>query len=215
MELRDYFEILRRRWLTAIVTALVVLAATSAITLLMPQKFTAATRLFFAVQGTESVTDLAQGSTFAEKQITSYAEVATSPIVLDPVIERLDLGISSADLAESITATVPTDTVILEVSVVDSDPERAAVIANAVASELALIVSGLAPERDGGSQAVKATILKPAVVPIAPSSPNILRNFALGLVLATILALAAALIRDVLSPDPPMIMESGGLVGVS
>lgn len=198
VELRDYSDIMRRRWLTAIVTALTVLALTSAITLLMPQKYTAATRLFFAVQGTESVTDLAQGSTFAEKQIASYAEVATSPIVLDPVIERFKLGTTAADLAESITATVPTDTVILEVSVVDADPKRATIIANAIGAELANVVSGLAPERQGGSEAVKATILKPAVIPVAPSSPNIVRNLALGCVLALILAIAAALIRDAL-----------------
>jgi capsular exopolysaccharide synthesis family protein len=198
VELRDYLDVLRRRWITAVVVALTVLAATSAITLLMPEKYTATTRLFFAVQGTESVTDLAQGSTFAEKQITSYAEVATSPIVLDPVIDQLHLTVSSVDLAKSVAATVPTDTVILDVSVTDPDPQQATAIANAIGTQLAQVVGELSPERTNGTQAVKATILKPAVVPPFPSSPNVLRNLAVGAALALVLGLAAALLRNVL-----------------
>ncbi|GAA3607379.1 tyrosine-protein kinase domain-containing protein [Microlunatus ginsengisoli] len=198
MALRDYIDILRRRWLAGLAVALTVLAATAGITLLMPEKYTATTRLFFAVQGTESVTDLAQGSTFAEKQITSYAQVATSPLVLDPVIDGLHLDLSPADLAKSVSAVVPTDTVILEVSVVDEDPAQATAIANAIGTELARVVSQLSPEQQGGGQAVKATILQPAVVPVAPSSPDIARNLALGLVLALLLGVFAAFLRNVL-----------------
>ena len=82
MELGDYLDILRRRWLGVLIIALTALALASAVTLALPKKYTATTRLFIAVAG-ESVTDLAQGSNFAEKQMSSYAEVATSPTGLD------------------------------------------------------------------------------------------------------------------------------------
>ena len=85
VELGDYLGILRRRWLGVLIIALTTLALASAVTLAMPKKYTATTRLFIAVAG-ESATDLAQGSNFAEKQMSSYAEVATSPRVLAPVI---------------------------------------------------------------------------------------------------------------------------------
>jgi uncharacterized protein involved in exopolysaccharide biosynthesis len=88
MELHEYLHILRRRWVSVLVIALVVLLTATAVTFSMTKQYTATTRLFFAVSGTETVTDLAQGSTFAEKQMTSYAQVATSPLVLDPVISR-------------------------------------------------------------------------------------------------------------------------------
>ena len=90
VELGEYLDILRRRWLGVLIIALTTLALASAVTLAMPKKYTATTRLFIAVAG-ESVTDLAQGSNFAEKQMSSYAEVATSPRVLTPVIEQLGL----------------------------------------------------------------------------------------------------------------------------
>jgi capsular polysaccharide biosynthesis protein len=95
---------------------LAVLLTAAAVTFSMTKQYTATTRLFFAVSGTETVTDLAQGSTFAEKQMTSYAQVATSPLVLDPVIRDLGLATTATELAKSVSATVSTGTVILGVA---------------------------------------------------------------------------------------------------
>lgn len=198
MELRDYLEILRRRWLGAMVVALAVLAAASALTLLSTPKYTATTRLFFSVQGSESVSDLAQGSTFAEKQMTSYAEVATSPLVLNPVIQELGLDTTADLLAGSITTLVPSDTVILEVSAVDPDPGRARDVANAVGNELSEVAATLVPERQDGSDAVQATILAPAQLPVSPSSPDVFRNLAVSLALGLALGAGFALLRHVL-----------------
>ena len=135
VELGDYLGILRRRWLGVLIIALTALALASAVTLAMPKKYTATTRLFIAVAG-ESATDLAQGSNFAAKQMSSYAEVATSPRVLAPVIQQLGLRTTSDELAESVEVTAPADTVILEIAATDRNPARAAQIANAVGQEL-------------------------------------------------------------------------------
>src|SRR5215211_2341042 len=112
LELREYLDIIRRRWLSILIIALMTLALTSLLTLIWPKKYTATTQLFFTVAG-KSVSDLAQGSDFAANQMTSYAEVATSPIVLEPVISDLGLPTTPAALRESIEATVPFHTVIL------------------------------------------------------------------------------------------------------
>lgn len=198
MELRDYFGVLRRRWLIVTVITLLVLAAAATATLATAPQYTAATRLFFGVETTGSAAELAQGSSFAERQMTSYAEVATSPLVLDPVIARLSLPMTSAQLAEMTSANVPTETVILQLAVTTRDREQSAAIANAVAEQLSETAASLSPERSDGSQAVRATILAPARAPAEASSPNIWRNLALGLVLGLILGLGVALLRHVL-----------------
>lgn len=198
MELREYLEVVRRRWLSVVVVALVILAGVLGATLLMTPKYTATTRVFFAVEGTGTVSELAQGSTFAEKQMTSYAQVATSPLVLDPVIASIGLSTTAEQLAPSITPVVPTDTVILEISVTRADAGQATTIANAVAAELAKVAGDLTPARDNGSQSVKATILAQAKQPTAPSSPNILRNLAVGLILGIVGGIGVALLRNVL-----------------
>ena len=198
MELRDYFGVLRRRWLTVAIIALTALALAATATLLMTPKYTATTRLFFGVEGNGSGVELAQGSSFAERQMISYAEVATSPLVLDRVIDQLGLPVSASELGQAITAIVPAETVILDLSVTDPDAVLAARIANAVGAELSDAAAELSPVRSDGTKAVRGTILAPALVPATPSEPNIVRNLTLGLVLGLLLGLALALLRNVL-----------------
>jgi tyrosine-protein kinase len=197
VEVHDYLDILRRRWLSILVIALTALALTSLVTLMMPKKYTATTRLFFAVAG-DSVADLAQGSSFAEKQMSSYAEVAKSPIVLDPVIENLGLRTTAGELKKSIEATVPVKTFIIEIAVTDPNPDQAERIANAIGERLTDAAEGLTPSREDGSGTVRVTTLATAQVPSVPSFPNISRNLTLGLILGVVLGVGIAVLREVL-----------------
>src|SRR5215204_5392726 len=136
VELREYLVILRRRWMSVLIVALTILAVASLVTLLMPKKYTATTRLYFSVTA-DSVTELAQGSAFAEGQMSSYAQVATSPKVLDAVIREVRLSTTAEELAKSVVVTVPPKTVVLKIAATDQDPSRAARIADAIGAELA------------------------------------------------------------------------------
>lgn len=196
MELRHYLHIIRKRWLSVAAGLLVTLALASSAMLLATPRYTATTRMFFGVQGGESVTDLAQGSTFAEKQMASYAQVATSPLVLQSVIQRLDLSTTPDQLARSVVATPPADTVIIEISASDADPAQAARIADAVGEELARVAAELSPERSDGSQSVKATRLAAATVPAEPSSPRVVRNLVLAAIFGLLVGLLAAVVRQ-------------------
>jgi polysaccharide biosynthesis transport protein len=197
VEAREYLDILRRRWLSVLIVALTTLAAASLLTLAMPKKYTATTSLFFAVAGA-SVSELAQGSNFAAQQMSSYAKVATSPLVLESVVRQLALPTTPAELEKSVEATVPPDTVTLEIAVTDADPRRAATIANAVGTTLGKVAGDLSPSRKDGSEAVRATTLAVAQVPVAPSSPNIPRNLGIGLLLGLLLGTGIATLRQLL-----------------
>jgi capsular exopolysaccharide synthesis family protein len=200
VEAREYFDILRRRWLSVVIIALTALAATSLLTLALPKKYTATTSLFFAVAG-GSVSELAQGSDFAAQQMSSYAKVATSPLVLEPVVERLSLPTTAVELEKSVTATVAPETVTLEIAVTDADPRRAATIANAVGTTLGKVAADLSPSRRDGSEAVRATTLAVAQVPVVPSSPNIPRNLGIGLLLGLLLGTGIAVLRHLLDTN--------------
>lgn len=196
MQVHDYLPILRKRWMSIVGVALLVLAAVAGVTLLLTPQYTATARLFFAVQAGESVSDLAQGSSFTERQMSSYAQIATWPLVLEPVIEDLGLDVRPGELAESVSAASPPNTVTLNVSVVDPDPEQAAVIANAVAEQIAEVAGTLTPERIDGTDAVRATIGARAEPPETPSSPNVQASLALGLALGVMLGIAVAILRE-------------------
>jgi capsular exopolysaccharide synthesis family protein len=197
VELGEYLGIIRRRWLGVLIIVLTTLALASAVTLVMPKKYTATTRLFIAVAG-DSVTNLAQLSNLAEKQMSSYAEVATSPRVLAPVIGQLGLQTSPKELAESVEATVPVGTVILEIAATDPSPTRAAEIANAVGQELAKAAGGLSPKKEDGTESVQATTIEEAQVPDMASSPKILQNLGVGLIVGFLMGLGVAVLRHIL-----------------
>src|SRR5829696_3108824 len=197
VELREYFVILRRRWLSVLIVTLTMLAVAFLVTWLMPKKYTATTQLYFSVTA-DSVTEMAQGSTFAEGQMSSYAKIATSRKVLDPVIRDLPLSTTAKELAKSVVVTVPAKTVVLNIAATDHDPRRAAQIANAVGAVLANVAEDLAPDRADGSEAVRVTTVESAQIPDEPSSPNLIRNLALGLALGLFLGYGLAVLRHVL-----------------
>src|SRR5215204_6476860 len=180
VEPREFFDILRRRWLSIVTITLLTLASVVAMTLMMPKAYAASTRVFFAVSG-DSVSALAQGSSVVEKQMASYAELATSTKLLNKVVEQLGLKTTAVELADSIETNVPLDTVIIEIAATDPDPRQAARIANAVGTELGKAAGDLTPGLANGSKAISATTLSVAQVSTSPSSPNILRNLGLGL----------------------------------
>lgn len=198
MYLHDYLTVLRRRWVSALVVALVVIAASAAVSLLLPPQYTATTRLFFGLRAGQSASDLAQGSAFTEKQMASYEQVATSPLVLDKVVSSLGLTTTSEELARNISADAAPGTVVLRISVTEDGAVQAADVANSVAQQLVATVGSLSPAQANGTEAVQATVLAPAIVPQVQSSPHVRRNIALGIAFGVLLGIGVALLRNLL-----------------
>src|SRR5690625_6912218 len=107
-------------------------------------------RIFVQARAGDGVVDLNGGVSFASQQISSYADLATTPYVLDPVIEELGLAVTPVRLAEDITVTVPAETLILEITASSEDPDEAAAIANSTAENLEDRVATLASEGEIG-----------------------------------------------------------------
>ncbi|KGN34563.1 cell shape-determining protein [Knoellia sinensis KCTC 19936] len=198
MELQDYLRTLRKRWRIIAATILFTLAAAAAYTILAPRSYEAKTELFVSTSSGDSVLDLAQGGTFSQQRVKSYADVLTSPIILDPVIQQQSLQLNSAQLERKVTTTVPLDTVLIELAVRDEDPVNAARIAEGIAKQFIDTVDEIEKPGASADNPVAVTILRPAVAPTTPVSPSPVRNLALALVLGTLLGLGLALTRELL-----------------
>lgn len=197
MDLQDYLRVVRKRWRIIVgVTCLAVLAA-AALTILTPRTYQSTAQLFISTAGSDTTAELAQGSTFTQKQMKTYADVITSPKVLDPVHDALGID-RATPLARSVTATTPPDTVLLNVSVIDRDKAKAARVANAIAEEFTSTVQELQSVKAGQESPVKATIVRPATEGSTPVAPRPARNLAMGLLLGLLLGLGLALLRDLL-----------------
>ncbi|HET7661054.1 MAG TPA: polysaccharide biosynthesis tyrosine autokinase [Oryzihumus sp.] len=200
MELHDYIRVIRKRWRIIAAATLLVIAGAAAVTTMSPRVYEAQTQLFVSTSGGSDTTQLLQGSSFTQQRVKSYADVITSPVVLDQVIRQLGLKTDADSLAKNITATVPLDTVLIEVAVDDTDPERAARIADALGKQFPKTVRSIEASNGQGADGspVKVSVMRVPTVPTAPVSPKPVRNIGLGVVLGLLVGLGLALLRDLL-----------------
>jgi succinoglycan biosynthesis transport protein ExoP len=199
VDLRDYLRILRKRWIIIVAATLLGTAASAAVTIATAPEYEASTLVYIQVQSTGTVGELAQGSTFIQNQVKSFAEVVGTPRVLDSVITTLDLPDSAVGLAQSVVATAPLDTVNVKISVTRDDPMEAAEIANAVTASFREVVGDITASTGAvPTSQVTVSVLKDATTPLSPTSPNTPLNIVLGVIAGLAIGLTIAILREIL-----------------
>ncbi len=198
MDLHDYLLVIRKRWRAIAATTLATVAVAVLVTLWSPRVYEARTQLFVSTSGGSDSTQLLQGNTFTQQRVKSYSDLVTTPTVLDPVIAQLGLTTTADALGERITASVPLDTVLIDVLVDDRDPQQAARIADAVGRQFTTSVQDLERVSATAPSPVKVSVVRPASVPTTPVSPKPVRNVALGMVLGLLVGMGVAVLRDLL-----------------
>lgn len=167
-----FWILVRKRWLVVAALCLLGIVLGSTYVILAPAEYTAKTELFVATVGGDNTSDLAQGSNFAQQQARNYSVVAQRDIVLLPVITALGLTTTPDELSGRISASVPLNTSLISIAVTDSSAERAAAIADAVATSLSNTVVRLVPKRSDGASPVHLEVVQAARAPLSPSAPN-------------------------------------------
>lgn len=200
LNLRDYLRILRKNWLLILISTVLGTIAAAAFSLAATPEYEASTSMYVSVRSSQATTgDLNQGSTYARQAVLSYVDVTSSAVVLNRVIDDLDLEETPKELAESIEASSPTNSVLLNVTVTREDPEQAAAIADSIGENFAYVVTNVLEKPESGQPTtVHIETIEPAVAPEEPSSPHTTRNLALGLMLGLTFGLGAAILRSAL-----------------
>jgi tyrosine-protein kinase len=198
--LAQYVRILRAQWWIVLFCAALGVAGALFVTLQQTPMYSATTQLFVSTRTADSsISQLTQGSTFVQQRVKSYAEIATSPDVLEPVVEKLALPITARQLAGEVTVESPPDTVLLNVTVRNPDPRSAAAIANEVAKQLPNFVVQIETPTGDVRAPVKLSITDTADVATAPVSPRKPLNIALGLLVGLAAGLGLSVLRDQLN----------------
>lgn len=198
MELQEYLRILRDYWRSALATLFLCVALTAGYTMLQTPVYTATSAVFLTVESGGTAGELSQGATYAERQVKSYVTVATTAVVLQPVIDELRLDVKPGQLARQLTVTSPTATSVIKISAQDTDPQQAARLSNAVAESLQDAVQELSPPGPDGVRMVSATVIDQAVTPTSPTAPRPATNLALGVLLGLLLGFGQAILRSTL-----------------
>jgi polysaccharide biosynthesis transport protein len=137
MTLRDYWEILRQSWLMIVATTLLGALGALGVSLLMTPIYQAQAQLFVSVRAAAEIATTFSGGSYVQQRVKSYLDVVDSPGVLGPVIRQLGLDVTPVELAPSVAAQNPPNTVLLTVTGSDPSPALAAKLTNATAEALA------------------------------------------------------------------------------
>ena len=196
MTLTQYLRVLRNQWLVVILLAILGLGGATAYTYRQTPVYSAQTQLFISVRTDPGISALTQGSSFTQQRVKSYVDIVTSPLIATPVIKKLRLPFTPDQLASRVSASNPLDTVLLDIVVTDTDPVRAAAIANAVGAEFPRLVAQLETPFGEDLSPVTVSVTRTAIVPGGPISPQVPLNLALGLIVGLGLGIGAAVLRE-------------------
>ena len=209
LSLGDVIQILwKRLWIIALVT-IIFLGATIGWTLMQTPVYEASTKILVTQKGASDV------GTFTEVQgilliVDTMAEAVSSRRVAESTVERLDLQITPEEVLGGLSAEPITDTQFIELSYVDTDPERAKQIANAAASAFSKQSIKLGLEESN----IAVIVWEPAVTPEVPISPNPERNALLALMLGGMLGAGLALLLEYLDDSWQSPQEAEQISGV-
>ncbi|WP_395640502.1 polysaccharide biosynthesis tyrosine autokinase [Pseudolysinimonas sp.] len=198
MDLRDYVRILGKRWMLILLIALVGVGGGATASVLTAPLYRASTLVFVSVQSSGAVNELAQGNNFTQGQVKSYAEAVSTPRVLDAVIDELGLDESAEQLALSVDASAPLDTVNIEIAVTRRSAVDAAAIANAVTASFRDVIAEITRPANGDASPVRVSVLRSATEPAKAVSPNTTLNVGFGFLAGLVIGLGIALLIEVL-----------------
>lgn len=196
MNVRTLSRVVRRRWLTLAVIPLLVLGLGTLLTALTPPVYQSSTETFFSAAGGSSNSDMVSGTTYAQNQVASYMEIATSQLVLGPVAAQIGDGTTAADLAQRVDVSIADGTAVMTIAASGSTPEDAARLAGAVTTEFNDTIQQMESQARSDESAIEATVIREASVPEAPSSPVVWRNLLLSLLVGIALALLAVFLKE-------------------
>jgi capsular exopolysaccharide synthesis family protein len=152
LEIRRYLRILRRWWWLLVVATLIATGSTYMATRSRPPVYSSRARVMVGQSIQNRNPDWMTINT-AEQLALTYVELATTRSILQGVVDRLDLQASPDVLRGMISVKVVENTQLLDITVVDTDPYRAADIANAVGEELIQRSPGGAGSTEAGIRA--------------------------------------------------------------
>lgn len=184
IDLRQYWEVLRKRWLIVVAIPLIAAITSGIISFfIIKSSYQASTTLIVGKKASEAGQAAAQmldnSVLLANQQLAkTYATIAQSRTVEENVIKDLNLPLTVTELDSLISISQVKTTEILEIQVSNTNPELAASIANTMAQEFSKAVIEI-------KKVDSVSIVDKAVTPDTPVKPNkklnILIAFVVGL----------------------------------
>lgn len=184
IDLKEYFQIIKKRaWIIVLITTIaMIVSGIISFFVLSPVYETKTTLIVNSdkAPGTDVITG--DQINVSQKLAVTYGEIIKSKVVLDEVAKELKIKGGYSEIEKKLSVSPVTDTQILEVSVQDHNPKRAADIANAIPKVFTKEVKRI-------TKASNVEVIDKAIVPKIPVKPNKVMNIAIAGVLGVMISL--------------------------
>lgn len=196
MTVQDFTRILRTRWKIICSTVAILLALAFAYSFTATPQYATSARLYvtFALDGDGTQTN--NGDLYAQRQVLSFIELLVGDVLAQRTVDKLNLDMTAAALQQKVQASSPTNTVVIDVTVTDSEPARARDIANALAEEFVIMAAEISTPAGGSTPSTQVLLQQRAEIPGDPVYPKTKRYLAIAAALGMLLAAVFAIIRD-------------------
>lgn len=198
MDLRDLLSVLRARWIAIVAATLIGALVALGLSLLTLPTYQAKLQFYVTVAAGDSAAAAYQGSLGAQQRVQSYAALAESTDVSQQVVDVAGADLTAGQVAEKTVATAGANTVLLNVTVTDFDPERALDVAQGFGEILPEAINRLETPDGGGPALAKLTVVNPPTLPTSPVSPRTEQNVAIGLALGLLAGIGITLLVNAL-----------------
>lgn len=195
MDVRAYFNVLRRRILLIGVVTAACLAVASLITWRMTPIHESTARVIVSSAQAET-TDAYAGGLLSAQRAAGYVELVGSTMLAKRVKAATGVSPTLDELSEEVEAKVVGETPVIEISFTDSDPARAQLLAQSYADQLARAATRIEKPDPRSPAPLKVTVIDPASDASDPVWPKPLLNLLLAGMFGVLLGAAAALARE-------------------
>ena len=166
----------RRDWVVVPAAVMISLGLSVLYLSVAPRTYVATANVFVSMQSSDAATTYMRGA-FSTIRAQSYTALATSPGVLRRAIDSASPGYPVERLAREVTATILPQTVVLQIAVSSTDPERASRFAEAVSEAVAGRGTELEQAGSRNDAPISLTPLQDVQgAPTVPVSPNVPRD---------------------------------------
>lgn len=194
MELREIFEIIKKRFNIIVLVTLAAISITAVFSfILLDDVYETYTTLMVSktAEGGRTVDIQYNDILLNQKLVKTYSTIASSNKVVDQVIQDLEIDEDPEDVKKKLNVTSVGDTEIIKISVQDKDREFAADLANATATVFMDVVAET-------MKMDNVQVIDEAKIPERPVKPRKMLNVAISGVLGVMLGLGIVFLYEYL-----------------
>ncbi|OBF49873.1 chain-length determining protein [Mycobacterium sp. 852002-53434_SCH5985345] len=143
MDFRTFVRTLLTHWKLALGALLACTIGAAAVTALQTKHYQSTATILISFPGATDLTELYNGTLTAQERLSSYAQIAGGRTVAERAVNQLQAPISADALVTQTQVKYTAKSQLFTITVKDTDPNRAAALAGAMADQFAALVPTL------------------------------------------------------------------------